>query len=74
MDTIKDKTLPELAMKDNKVAILFRECKPNGGPSFAIQAEYDINNKIPLSKMGSKVSKMSQMEVDRRSSNISMPS
>jgi hypothetical protein len=36
MDTIKDRTQPEVAVKDNKVAILFRECKANGGPSFAI--------------------------------------
>lgn len=54
MDTIKDRTQPEVVVKDNRVAILFRECKANGGPSFAIQAEFVIQkaNKR-LSKLGS---------------------
>ena len=53
MDTIKDRSQPEVVVKDNKVAILFRECKANGGPTFAIQAEFSKNTHKNLSKMGS---------------------
>ena len=72
MDTIKDKTQPEVVVKDNRVAILFRECKANGGPSFAIQAEFEIKktNKR-LSKLTSQ--QVSQMDVptERRMSTLS---
>lgn len=73
MDTIKDRSEPEVVVKDNKVAILFRECKANGGPSFAIQAEYDSKNlKKNLTKMGSQ--KVSTMDApgERRASTISV--
>jgi hypothetical protein len=35
-ETIHNKEEPDLIVNGNKIAILFRQCKPNGGPSFIL--------------------------------------